>query len=71
VKDPAIVAPARPVAEEEDLEAVLWAIAGEVKANMQPGTTSDHDWLHDFERKHLVAKVRDFAQTDTEPALKD
>ncbi len=35
--------------EEEGLGALLWAIAGEIKANMQDGVTSDHGWLYDDE----------------------
>jgi antitoxin VapB len=38
-----------PLLEEERLEALLWAIAGEIKANMQDGVTSDHGWLYDDE----------------------
>jgi antitoxin VapB len=29
------------------LEEKLWAIAGQIKANMPDGVTSDHGWLYD------------------------
>ncbi|HBK09113.1 MAG TPA: hypothetical protein DDZ81_25180 [Acetobacteraceae bacterium] len=31
------------------LEEKLWAIAGQIKANMQADVTSDHGWLYDDE----------------------
>jgi antitoxin VapB len=31
------------------LEEKLWAIAGQIKANMPDDVTSDHDWLYDEE----------------------
>ena len=31
------------------LEEKLWAIAGQIKANMATGVTSDHGWLYDDE----------------------
>jgi antitoxin VapB len=31
------------------LEEKLWAIAGEIKANMPDDVTSNHDWLYDEE----------------------
>jgi antitoxin VapB len=38
-----------PLLEEEPLEALLWRIAGEIKANIEEGVTSDHGWLYDEE----------------------
>jgi antitoxin VapB len=35
--------------ERAALEEKLWAIAGEIKANMPPDVTSDHSWLYDDE----------------------
>jgi hypothetical protein len=52
--------PPRP--EGEPLEALLWAIAGEIRANMQDGVTSDHSWLYDdrldYRMIYLIAKGR-------------
>jgi antitoxin VapB len=33
--------------DREVLEEELWAIAGEIKANMSDDVTSDHGWLYD------------------------
>ena len=33
--------------DKETKVAELLAIAAEIKAHMQPGTTSDHNWLYD------------------------
>ena len=35
--------------DRDALEEELWAIAGEIKANMPDDVTSDHSWLYDDE----------------------
>jgi antitoxin VapB len=35
--------------DQAALEEKLWAIAGEIKANMPDDVTSDHGWLYDEE----------------------
>jgi antitoxin VapB len=35
--------------DRDALEEELWAIAGEIKANMPDDVTSDHSWLYDNE----------------------
>ena len=35
--------------EKAALEEKLWTIAGQIKANMPPDVTSDHNWLYDDE----------------------